>query len=265
MEIYPGINVSLGANLTKDEIGLLPEKFRGKAYKECDEAPKKAEEAKIRAFYAGIADKFGARNYEKLLDAVIETEIEINNNAKEIIRFVLLILLKSPISDEAGAKRIIYGINKIGEKASRSSWKEKIQVRINAAKDIIPIVSTMKDQWDNGKLVHLIHTWESANGFSGETIIARRELEMPVMPQIFLAQADVFLKNEDSFKALSIYNGLRQIGIGVNFDGKNRNEMLSIAKSGAKSGDCDWYDKFKKAAIKEGIIPKPKAWWVLGD
>jgi hypothetical protein len=257
LAIHPEVIVPLGAPLTEQEIELLPENLRAEARDDRLKALEQTKADKIINFYSSIAQNYRSRKFTEVLDAVGSTEMEINQDAKELVRHTLMILLVDPLSNENDASRIVGAICKIGEKPNESPWKEKIRVKIEVGTNIISLIEFMKDRWDNDQLSNVISQWEKTNSPSVETLIAGHMLGVPSRASFFLKLADRLLNEGSKYNAVQIYNGLLFIGVGINFDGKNRNEIVSIANS----GDCKWHDKIIKAAIKAGVITKSKSQW----
>lgn len=257
MQICPGIEVPIGAPLKLDEINrCLAVNDRSEAIKEHLRAIEQAKEEKKRSFCAEIAKKYMNRDFIGVIGGIAYADMEVSGNLKELVKNTLLIYLEETISHEENAKKVIYALNKIGEKFSESPWKEKIRVHIKSEERIIPLTDALKDRWDNDKLAQVILNWELTQGISRETLVARKELEMPIVPKEILEKADKTLNNGVYLRAIKIYQELKAMNTDINFDGKDRKGVLA-AFSSEDNGD----ENIKEAAIKAGIIPKPKPWW----
>ncbi|MDP3013038.1 MAG: hypothetical protein Q8M92_02265 [Candidatus Subteraquimicrobiales bacterium] len=257
MQLCPGVEVPIGAPLKLDEINrCLALNDRSEAIKEYHEAKEQAKEEKKRSFCTEIAKKYMNRDFIGVIGDIAYTDMEISGNLKELVKNTLLVYLEETISHEKSARKVIYALNKIGEKSSEFPWKEKIEVFIKSEERIIPLIRIMKDQWDNENLARAISNWELTQGISNLTLSAREEMGMPIVNKEVLANADKLLKDGFNVRAIGIYQKLKETGADINFDDKDRKEVLAVFSS-TRNGDED----IKEAAIKAGIMPKPKSWW----
>lgn len=254
-----GIDVPIGAPLQPEEIDrYLDEGDRAEALKEHNVALEQAEEARIRAFHKNIANKYMSRNFSGIISDIEFTDIKISGNLRELVIIALLIYLKESISNERDAQKVIYAINKIGEKLHESPWKEKMQVRIRAEDKIIPLVDMLIGRWDNNKLAQVICNWELTQGISERILTAREKMKMPINSEEALEKADKFLRDGKYKRAIEIYIKLWDMKFDINSDRKDRKGIIDVYSVRSEEYNAK---NVEKAAIKAGIIPKPKKRW----